>query len=97
VFFIPEYFNYADVGRFTREELGIDERNADGFHDNYYMTAMTIAADASKVRMEQRIKANKFTINGVNLAPASKTIEDGRKIIAFRTAATVTAIRKAMQ
>jgi creatinine amidohydrolase/Fe(II)-dependent formamide hydrolase-like protein len=97
VTFVPEYFNYADVGRFTREELGIDERNADGFHDNYYMSAMTLAADPAKARMEERIRAAKFTINGVNLAPASRTIENGRKIIAFRTAATVAAIRKAIQ
>ena len=97
VVFVPEYFNYADVGRFTRETLKIDESKADGFHDNYYMTAMTIAADPAKVRMEQRIKANKFMINGVNLAPASQTIEDGKKIIAFRTAAAVAAIKKAIQ
>ena len=97
VVFVPEYFNYADVGTFTREKLGIDERKADGFHDNYYMTAMTIAQNPANVRMEQRIKAGKFVINGVNLAPASKTIADGKKIIAFRTEATVNAIRKALQ
>ena len=96
VIYVPEYFNYADVGTFTREKLGIDERKADGFHDNYYMTAQTIAQNSGHVRMEERIKAGKFVINGVNLAPASKTIEDGRKIIAFRTEATVAAIKRAM-
>jgi creatinine amidohydrolase len=97
VVFIPEYFNYADVGTFTREKLGIDERKADGYHDNYYMTAQTIVQNPATVRMDQRIKAGKFIINGVNLAPASKTIADGKKIIAFRTEAAVNAIKKALQ
>jgi len=48
------------------------------------------------VRMPERITANKFVINGISLAPAEKTIENGRKIIAFRTAKTVAAIREAV-
>ncbi len=46
--------------------------------------------------MPERMKAGKFVINGVQLAPIEKTIENGRKIVAFRTEATVAAIKKAM-
>ena len=46
--------------------------------------------------MLERMKAGKFTINGVDLAPSEKTIENGRKIVAFRTEKTVTALKKAM-
>ncbi|MNC96992.1 hypothetical protein D3C83_145140 [compost metagenome] len=46
--------------------------------------------------MKERKQAGKFVINGVPLDPIAKTIENGRKMVAFRTAATVAAIRKSM-
>jgi hypothetical protein len=46
--------------------------------------------------MPERVKAGKFAINGVPLAPIEKTIENGRKMVAFRTQVTVDAIRKSM-
>ena len=46
--------------------------------------------------MEQRIAAGKFRINGVDLAPAEKTIEWGRKIVEFRAETTVEAIRRSI-
>ena len=59
------------------------------------MTATMMAVDPSSVRTNQRIAADKFRINGVELAPAQRTIEWGRRIIEFRAAATVKAIRAA--
>ena len=52
--------------------------------------------DANGIRAPERIAANKFAINGVSLAPIEKTIENGRRIVAFRTEKTVAALRKAM-
>ena len=46
--------------------------------------------------MKQRIAAGNFRINGVDLVPAEKTIEWGRKIIDFRAESTVKAIQKAL-
>ena len=43
--------------------------------------------------MQERIKAGKTTINGVDLA-LPKAVEDGRKIMAMREDAAVNAIRK---
>ena len=43
--------------------------------------------------MQERIKAAKTTINGVDLA-APKAVEDGKKIMAMRQEAAVNAIRK---
>ena len=96
VSFIPEYYNYDDVQKFEKEELGIHEV-LEGLHDDYYISSIMMNADPTTVRMEQRIKAGKFIINGVSLAPAEKTIANGKKIIAFRTEATVAAIRRAME
>ena len=95
VTFVPEYYNYADVQKFEKEELGIHEV-LEGYHDDYYISSIMMNADPRSVRMEQRIKAGKFAINGVSLAPAEKTIANGKRIIKFRTEATVKAIRRAM-
>lgn len=46
--------------------------------------------------MPERIKAGKFKINGVSLAPLDKTIENGKRIVKFRTDVAVAAIKKAM-
>ena len=52
--------------------------------------------DPRHVRLEQRIKAGKASINGISIVPAEKTIEHGRRLIEFRTDVTVRAIREAM-
>ena len=56
---------------------------------------MTMAVDKQSVRTKQRIAAGKFSINGVDLAPAEKTIKWGQRIIDFRAGATVQAIKEA--
>lgn len=94
-YFIPEYYNYAEVEKFEQEVLGIHEK-LEGLHDDYYISSIIMVHDPNGVRMPERVKAGKFTINGVSLAPADKTIENGKKIVAFRTEKTVAAIKKAM-
>ena len=84
VYFIPEYYNYGDVQTFMEEELGIHEVS-EGLHDDYYISSIMMNADLNSVRTNERIKAGKFTINGVSLAPVDKTLANGRRIIQFRT------------
>jgi hypothetical protein len=55
-----------------------------------------MTVDPATVRMAQRIKAGNFRINGVELAPAEKTIAWGRKIVDFRAEATIAALRRVM-
>ena len=55
-----------------------------------------LAIDPASVCMKERIKADNFRINGVDLAPAEKTKKWGRKIIAYRADATVKALQAAM-
>ena len=95
VHFIPEYYNYADVEAFEERELGIHEK-MEGLHDDYYISAIIATVNTDAIRMPERIKAGKFVINGVPLAPIEKTIAHGTKIVEFRTQVTVAAIRKAM-
>lgn len=95
VHFIPEYYNYGDVEVFEQEKLGIHEK-LEGYHDDYYITAIIATVSTDAIRMKERQKAGKFVINGVALDPIAKTIENGKKMVAFRTEATVAAIRKSM-
>ena len=95
VHFIPEYYNYADVEQFEEKVLGIHEK-LEGYHDDYYISAIIATVSTDAIRMSERVKAGKFAINGVSLAPIEKTIENGKKMVAFRTEATVAAIKKSM-
>lgn len=92
VHFIPEYYDYAGVEKWLAKE-GI-KQTPEGYHDDFAITAQMMVVDPSTVRMKQRIAAGKFRINGIDLAPAAKTIEWGRKIVDYRAGITVQAIQK---
>jgi creatinine amidohydrolase/Fe(II)-dependent formamide hydrolase-like protein len=89
--FIPEYYQAA-TGRWL-ESQGI-RQVSEGLHDDFAMTAQMMLIDPTTVRMKERIAAGTFRINGVDLAPAEKTIEWGRKIVEYRAELTVAAIKK---
>lgn len=96
---VPEFYNWSTPGgvRAFVAANGIAETlNADGIHDEYGITAALMAIDPTLVRLDQRVAANKATINGVDILPKDKTIEMGRKIIEFRADNAVAAIRKAI-
>lgn len=95
VHFIPEYYNYDEVEKFEQSELGVHE-NMEGLHDDYYISSLIMVHDVNGVRLPERIKAGKATINAVPLTPAEKTIANGRKIAAFRAEKTIAAIRKSI-
>ena len=82
---------------YQRDVLGVDEDpRLEGLHDDYYITSIIMNDDPQHVRLQQRIKAGKASINGISILPAEKTIEHGRRLIEFRTDVTVRAIREAM-
>ncbi len=95
VHFIAEYYNYGEVEKFEEEQLGIHEK-LEGYHDDYYITSIIATVDTDAVRMPERRKAGKFTINGIPLDPIEKTVSNGLRIVQFRTEVTVAAIRKSM-
>jgi len=47
-------------------------------------------------RLQQRIAADKASINGISILPAERTIEHGKRLIEFRTDATVEAIHRVL-
>ncbi|HTB11011.1 MAG TPA: creatininase family protein [Bryobacteraceae bacterium] len=92
VYYVPEYYNYNAVEKFEHEVLGVTEKR-EGFHDDYYTASISVAIDPVEARMQERVAAGKTTINGVDLG-IPKAAQDGRKIMAMREEAAVTAIRK---
>jgi creatinine amidohydrolase/Fe(II)-dependent formamide hydrolase-like protein len=95
VHYIPEYYDYGGLTKWL-EQQGV-KQTPEGLHDDFAMTAMMMSVDPLSVRAQQRIAAGKFRINGVELAPAEKTIAWGKRIIDHRAEQTVKVIRQAMQ
>jgi len=94
---IPEYYNYGDVEAYQRDVLGVDEDpRIEGLHDDYYITTIIMNDNPDYVRLEQRIRANRATINGISILPVEEAIEHGRKLIEFRTDVTVAAMSAAI-
>lgn len=93
VLYIPEFYDYPAVAKWLEDE-GI-KQTPEGLHDDFAITAIMMTVDPNTVRMKERGAAGKFSINGVDLAPAPKTIEWGKKIIEFRANATIKAIQRA--
>lgn len=100
--FIPEYYDYTSVQKLIQDsgikeqiELGASQ-GSDRIHDEYGIDALMALYDPKSIRIEQRTKANKTTINGVSLLPMSKTLEMGKKIVELRAQLTVDAIKKSM-
>ena len=102
-YFIPEYYDYSSVQKLIKDsgiaeqiEIGASQ-GSDRIHDEFGIDALMALYDPKSIRIDQRTKANRATINGVNLLPMAKTLAIGKKIVELRTRLTVDAIRKAMQ
>jgi len=101
-YFIPEYYDYTSVQKLIKSsgiaeqiELGASQ-GSDGLHEEYGIDALMALYDPKTIRIDERTKANRATINGVSLLPMSKTLEMGKKIVELRTTLTVDAIKKAI-
>src|SRR5436190_10931940 len=101
-YFIPEYYDYSSVQKLIKEsgipeqiEIGASQ-GSDKLHEEFGIDALMSLYDPKTIRIDERTKANRATINGVPLLPMSKTLEMGRKIVELRTKLTVDAINKAM-
>ena len=94
VYYMPEYYDRTAAQNYIKTTLGITEKNA-GFGDNYYNTSILMAVNPEGARLKERTEARQLTVNGVNLTPIQKTIENGKKILEMQTDQTVKAIQKA--
>jgi creatinine amidohydrolase/Fe(II)-dependent formamide hydrolase-like protein len=93
--YVADFYDYAGVEKYEQDVLGIHEK-MEGYHDDYYISSIIMTVDVNGVRLPERRKAKKTSINGVDLDPAAKTIENGKKIVEYRTDVTVKALQKMM-
>lgn len=92
VIYVPEYYDWPDRSRWLKKK-GYREVDQ-GIHDELSATAMMLSVDPSSVRMEERVAAGLFSINGVDLAPAEETAATGRALVDYIADVTVAAIEK---
>lgn len=98
---IREYYE-TDMWSFDYlKEIGIkqmpDVRSASraGIHDDYHYESIIMTVDPAHVRVKERQAKQLFAINGVDMNPPAKAIENGKKLVEYRARITVDAIRKA--
>jgi hypothetical protein len=97
VAFIPEYYRYGDVAQYMQNQgIKTDPAKSDNLHDDPIITLNMLVDDPKSVRFEQRVKANKATIDGFSIADQKKSLELARKVVDFRANQTVEAIKKAI-
>jgi creatinine amidohydrolase len=65
-------------------------------HDDYHYQALVALQDPKLVRPEQRMKANRFSIYGVEIGSVAKLLENGRKLRDYRAKITADAIQKSI-
>lgn len=92
---VQEYYTYAVVSDHM-ETQGLKEGKSDGLHDDPVITLNMFYADPKSVRYDQRVKAGKASINGVDLSDRKKAQELAQKIVDFRANYTAEAIKKAI-
>lgn len=92
---IQEYYDYASVAKYM-EGKGIKEGKSDNMHDDPIITLNMFIDDPKSVRFDERVKAGKATINGVDVSNKAKNTELAKQIVAFRADQTIAAINKAI-
>lgn len=102
VHYIPEYYT-QDMWSFDYlKTLGVQQLPdikspaRAGIHDDYHYEAIMATVDPRTIRTEQRLAAGHYSLNGFDMQPPSKTLENGKKLVEYRAQLTVDAIRKAI-
>jgi len=92
---IQEYYDYAGVTKYMSEN-GIKPGKSDNMHDDPVISLNMFIDDPNSIRFDQRVKAGKATINGVDLSDRKKSTELAKKIVEFRATTTVDVIKKSI-
>ena len=98
-FFLGEFYTpgWEVTMQYSEEELGVIETEDDGHHDDIWVTAMMMVTDPASVRYDERVNAGLASINGIDLAPAEKTIDIGKKMVSYRARYTADVIRSKIE
>lgn len=99
IYFVPEYYEYAPyqpaLRKYANETFGW-KPVGEGHHDNPAISVMMMTLDPNTVRIQQRIKAGKASIDAIPLTPIDQAVAAGQKLVEYRADQTAAAIRKAI-
>src|SRR5215813_2578262 len=90
VHFIPEYYAQDMWSYDYLKTIGVhqqpDVRSAAraGVHDDYNYEAIMATVDPQTIRTAQRLAVGLYSINGFDMSPPSKTLENGQKLVEYR-------------
>jgi creatinine amidohydrolase len=93
---IPEYYDYAGAAKYMADQGLIKDGKSDNMHDDPIISLNMFNTDPNTIRFEQRMKAGKASINGVDLSNRAKSAELAKKIVEYRATVAAEAIRKAI-
>lgn len=91
IHYVPEYYTFDYNGWIA--DQGIEEV-IEGLHDDVRHSSIMMLVDPTTVRMEERMRAGNFSINGVELAPVEATLALARGLVDAQAEETVQAIRR---
>ncbi len=102
-YMIPEYYDYKSCQIYLQSVLKVPEKiefgasnGSDGIHEEYCIDSLMALTDPTTIRYEQRVKANRASINGATLLPLSSLLENGMLTRDLRAKLTVDAINKVL-
>ena len=70
-----------------------EDKDLDGYHDDYYISSIIMNDDPRHVRYEERVKVSLDDINSLPLV-LDEALAVGRKLIQFRADVTAAAIHR---
>lgn len=90
---VQEYYDYASVAKYM-EGRGVKDGASDNLHDDPIITLNMFNTDPNSVRYNDRVKAKKATINGVDISDKARNAALAKQIVEFRAQTTVDAINR---
>ena len=95
---IPGYYTAPPGTPNVLRQLGVtkDGMPDDGLHDSPGITLNMMLTDPNSVRWAARVKANKATINGVDISDLNRSRDWARAIVEARATRTVNLIKQAI-
>jgi len=96
-YYQQDIWSYDELKRMgIVQKPDVKSATRDAVHTDFHYESIVALVDPKHIRMDQRIRAGKFEVYGVELAPLEKTLAAGRHLVDYRAEITVEAIRKAM-
>lgn len=94
-YYEEDMWSYDELKRMGLvQQPDVKSASRDGVHTDYHYESIVATIDPTLIRTEQRIKAGQYSVYGVDMNPPERTVENGRKLVAYRAGITAAAITR---